>query len=287
VAAFGRAQYGANNQAIGMYGVVQDITSRKETELALAAAQEELRQHAAKLEHVVAERTAKLRETIGELEAFSYSIAHDMRAPLRAMQGFSQLLNEECGECVPESGKDYLRRITTSAKRMDRLIQDVLNYSRVARTEISGTAVDLDRLLGGILESYPQFQPPKVVIEVQHPLPTVLGSEASLTQVFSNLLGNAAKFVAPGVAPRIVVRAEERNANVRVWVEDNGIGIEADQHENIFGIFQRLEKDYDGTGIGLAIVKKAVERMHGTLGLESSPGKGSKFWFELPKANQS
>lgn len=239
------------------------------------------------LEEIVAQRTAKLQEIIGELEAFSYSISHDMRAPLRAMQGFAGLLETDFNDKLDETGRDYIRRIVTSAERMDRLIQDVLTYSRVTRTECELKPIDLDRLVRGILESYPHLQAPHACILVDGQLPAVLGNEAALTQCFSNLMGNAVKFVSPGTVPQIRVWAEENGSDVRVLVRDNGIGIPEEYQDRIFGIFQRMNKDYEGTGIGLAIVKKAAERMNSRVGLESEPGKGSTFWLELKMASQS
>lgn len=252
-------------------------------DLALQDAQQELRRHAGELEKRVAERTARLSETVGELEAFSYSIAHDMRAPLRALQGYGKLLGDEYADKLDDDGRNYLRRITASALRMDLLIQDVLNYSKVARAELPLEPVDLEKLLRGILESYPMFHEGAGIL-LQTPFPEVLGNEAALTQCFSNLLGNAVKFVAPGVTPRVRVWSESRGEYVAIFLQDNGIGIAPDQYEKIFAIFQRINKGYEGTGIGLAIVKKAVERMGGRVGVESKAGQGSTFWIELRSA---
>ena len=265
-------------------GLAQWI-QRKQAEHALREAQEKLSRHAGELEKQVADRTATLRETIGELEAFSYSISHDMRAPLRAMQSFAHILEEDCAGQVSATGREYIRRITTAAERMDRLIQDVLSYSRVTRTDLPLEDVEVKRLLEGILESYPMFQSPAAEIRLAGIFPAVLGNEAALTQCISNLFGNAIKFVAPGVIPRVKVWAEATSETVRIYFQDNGVGIEKDAHATIFGIFQRVSKRYEGTGIGLAIVKKAAERMGGKVGLDSSPGKGSTFWLELKRAN--
>ncbi len=235
----------------------------------------------AQLETIVAQRTAKLQETIGELEAFSYSISHDMRAPLRAMNSFARLLAEEYANKVDDTGKDYIRRITSSATRMDQLIQDVLTYSRVSRTEWKLSPIDLDELLEGIVESYPQLHSSASTIVIEKPIPHVLGNEAGLTQCFSNLLGNAVKFVAPGARPQIRVWAELKEKKVLLYIADNGIGIPAAYQNKIFGIFQRLNAEYEGTGIGLAIVKKAVERIGGDITVSSEAGKGSTFCVEL------
>ncbi|MEO6034332.1 MAG: PAS domain S-box protein [Verrucomicrobiota bacterium] len=265
-----------------------DITERKEAENALQNAQTELQQHATSLEATVQERTSSLRETIGELEAFSYSVSHDMRAPLRAMQSFSKILGEDCGDQISPKGKEYIKRINSAAARMDSLIQDVLTYSRVSRTDLPLQSVDVGMLLREIIETYPSFQEPSAHVELSGEFSSVMAIPAVLTQCISNLLGNAVKFVPPGEQPNIKVWAEEREngKNLRLFIKDNGLGIEKDAHEAIFGIFQRVSKGYEGTGIGLSIVKKGVERMNGNVGLDSELGKGSTFWLELVKANE-
>ena len=236
------------------------------------------------LEKTVVERTATLIETVGELEAFSYSIAHDMRAPLRAMEGFSDILLTEYADRLDADGQDYLRRIAAAAGRMDKLIQDVLNYSRVMRGPLPLTRVAVAPLLRGIIDTYPPLSPAKADIRLEGPCPDLLVNEAMLTQVFSNLLGNAVKFVGAGVKPCVLIRPEPGPEFVRLNFEDNGIGIDAGQHARIFNMFEQIDPGYGGTGIGLAIVKKAVVRMGGSVGLSSNPGQGSIFWVELKRA---
>jgi PAS domain S-box-containing protein len=236
------------------------------------------------LEKMVAERTAKLRELVGELEAFSYSIAHDMRAPLRAMHGFAGLIEEELRNEATPRVKDYLSRISISAHRLDLLIEDVLNYSRIVRADVRLQRVDTDAVVREIVGSYPNLQAAN--IQIEGTLPRVLGSRTALTQVIANLLGNSVKFVKAGTTPHIHIRGEKREGLVRLWFEDNGIGIPREAHERVFQMLQRVNSrdDYEGTGIGLAIVRKAVERMSGTVGLESDLGHGSRFWIELQRA---
>lgn len=275
----------------GVVLVFRDFTEQKAAQKALADAQQDLVRHAATLEAAVADRTAKLRETIGELEAFSYSIAHDMRAPLRAMQGFSNMLQEEYSDVLAGEGKEYLRRIAASANRLDYLIQDVLNYSKIVRGEVTLEPMNLEEFIHDIVQSYPNLQAPRATIELASPIPLVLANRAALTQVISNLLGNAVKFVEPGVKPFVQIWCEDGQTAgaapmVRICIRDNGIGIRKEAHERIFMMFQRLNRpgQYEGTGIGLAIVRKAVERMGGRAGVDSEPGKGSTFWFELMRA---
>ena len=276
------------------------------TEAALRESERQLRQSNLELERRVAERTASLEETISDLEDFSHSITHDLRAPLRAIRSFAQILGEECLACGRPAAQEHIHRITTAAARMDKLIQDVLQYSRLARSELRLAPVDVQALLRGIIETYPAFGPPEVEIQIQGPLPPVQGNEAALTQCFSNLLGNAIKFVAPGTRPRVRIwaergsnpKSESRNPKegrspkpersplprVRLWFADNGVGIPEEARDRIFKMFQRLDKSYDGTGVGLTVVRKAVEKMGGKVGLESVPGQGSRFWLELKAA---
>ncbi len=236
------------------------------------------------LDRMVKARTDELQELVNDLEHFSYTITHDLRAPLRAMTGFAGLLAEESGGSLDANGREYLKRIITAAGRMDRLITDALSYSQVVRHQMPLQVIDVRELLVGMIESYPIFQRPKAIIEIDADLPPVLGNEAGLTQCFSNLLGNAVKFVAPGTVPQVRIRAERRGDRVRFWCEDNGIGIPLELQSRVFGMFQRLSKNYEGTGIGLTLVKKVVERMGGALGLESEEGKGSRFWVEFQTA---
>ena len=248
-----------------------------------------------RLEHTVSDRTAKLRQTVGELEAFSYSIAHDMRAPLRAMQGFAGMLEAELGNNLSAQGADYLRRIKVSANRLDALIQDVLNYSKVLRSDLALVRLNPGKLISEIIESYPNLQPDRASITVAEPLHPVMANHAALTQVIANLLGNAVKFVAPGVRPAIRVWSEElapvpgEGRFVKMWFADNGIGVPEGARARIFEMFQRLnpQNSYEGTGVGLAIVRKAIERMGGRVGLEQNPGGGSRFWIVLKHGDEA
>ena len=262
---------------------LRDITERKKTEAALGEARERLKAHADDLEKTVAERTQELRETIAEVESFSYSISHDMRGPLRAMQGYASVLEQELKGKIGEEESKYLGRIVSAASRLNKLVQDILSYSQVSRTRLQLTPIDLQPLMMELIQQNPNLQPPLSEIRIEGPLPIVLGHEAALMQICSNLLGNATKFVYPGTTPRIRVSSESHDGRARISIIDNGIGIDPKNHERIFQMFERVNdpKDYDGTGIGLAIVKKAVERMNGQIGVESMLGSGSRFWFEL------
>ncbi len=266
---------------------IRDITRRKHAEESLLAAKEEISRHAVELERVVAERTAELRGSIGELEEFSYSVSHDMRAPLRAMQSFAQFLTDEYSAKLDERGLDYLQRIMRSAVRLDHLIQDVLSYTRILHATLPMGRVDLDRLVRDMIEAFPNGQPIKPEIRIRGTLPHVMGNEALLAQCVSNLLSNGAKFIASGKTPQLEVWAEAvQDTSVRVWFTDNGIGIAPENHKRIFRLFERIGPlaGYEGTGIGLSIVRKAAERMGAQIGFDSALGEGTRFWILLAKA---
>jgi PAS domain S-box-containing protein len=266
---------------------IRDITERKHTAGALLSAKNEIARHASQLEQIVAERTKQLSETIGELEAFSYSVSHDMRAPLRAMQGFACCLVEDYGGKLDAQGVDYLEQIKRSAVRLDRLIQDVLSYTRVLNTKLPMERVDSDRLVRDIIESFSTDKAIQGDFQVRGALPAVMGNAALLAQCVSNLLSNSAKFVSPGTRPRVEISAEAVGDDlIRVWFKDNGIGISEKDQARIFGLFERIHPttEYEGTGIGLTIARKASERMGGSLGVQSEPGQGSRFWIQLKKA---
>ena len=194
-------------------------------------------------------------------------------------------LVDEHARQLDDKALNYLHRINASAQRLDRLIQDVLNYSKILREQVPFESVDLDGLVRDIIETYPDWQPPKAEIQIEGSLPHVFGNQAWLTQCFSNLLGNAVKFIAPGNLAHVKISAEIQDEDVFVRITDNGIGIAEKDRQRIFQLFQRIrpEKEYEGTGIGLTIVRKAVERMGGRIGFDSEPGKGSTFWIQFRK----
>jgi PAS domain S-box-containing protein len=233
------------------------------------------------LERMVEERTNNLKASVEELEAFSYSISHDMRAPLRAMLGFSEILQEEYGPQLDDQANRFLQRIRAASARMDHLIQDVLSFSRISRGELPLESIDPLALIRELIESYPNLRPSEIGILLPQEMPPVLANSAALTQCVSNLLGNAVKFVAPGVKPVVRIWAELVDGRVKIWFKDNGIGIKEQDFKRIFEIFQRIDRSHEGTGIGLAIVKKAAERMGGSVGVDSKPGQGASFWLDL------
>jgi PAS domain S-box-containing protein len=239
-----------------------------------------------RLEQLVSERTQTLTELNEQLESFVYAIAHDLRGPLRSIGSFAEILTEDAGESLSPENRNLLNRIRGSAEFMNRLIADLLAFGRTARAQMQLSPVEVRKAWETALaQTASQIEEAQAEVITKAPLPVVSAHGATLGQVFANLLSNAIKFMPQGVRPKIQFWAEERGANVRLWVEDNGIGIPADQHERIFRVFERLHgNQYVGTGIGLSIVRKGIERMGGKVGLESDTGKGTRFWIELPKA---
>jgi signal transduction histidine kinase len=199
------------------------------------------------------------------------------------MEGYAQALVTDYQDRLDPQGKHWLDRINRSAHRLDSLIKDVPAYSKVAKEEIELSPVDLEGLIEDIIATNPEFQPLQARIVLESPLHRVLGHEAYLTQCITNLLNNAIKFARDGAAPVILIRSERLDGKVRLWFEDNGIGIDPAHYKRIFQIFGQVypEERYGGTGIGLAIVRKAVQRMNGEVGVESEVNKGSRFWLIL------
>ena len=263
---------------------IRDIAERKENERKLREALRQLAVAKQELESRVRERTADLQQRNAELESFSYSLSHDLRAPIRAIVSFSQMALEDFGERVGPPATGFLQKSISAAQRLDRLIVDVLAFSKATREPPAPEGVDVEQLLRAILEERPEWSPPHAEITIETPLLKVLGDQASLTQCLTNLLDNALKFVPSGIVPRVRVQTQRMGSRIRLQVTDNGIGIPLAAQPRVFELFQRAHNGYEGHGIGLAIVRRAVDRMRGTVGLSSEPGNGSSFWIELPAA---
>ena len=255
----------------GFSKVTRDITDRK-------ILLDTIRKHAEELELRIAER----EQTNAELEAFSYSVSHDLRAPIRAITGFAEALKEDYGQNLDSTAHEYLQQVLDGAARMNRLVEDLLNYSRLSRVEIG---LHPTKVADAVGKAAKQVDPAagSVACEVP-PAAWVIAHEPTLVQLLYNLINNGLKFHSPDVEPRVVVRYAEHGGFGRISVTDNGIGIAPQHQDRVFKVFERLHgiEDYPGTGIGLAIVKRGAERMSGRVGLESELGKGSTFWIELP-----
>jgi signal transduction histidine kinase len=216
-------------------------------------------------------------------------VAHYLRAPLRAVQGLTQALMEDYAQDLDRLGRDYGQRIVAAVKRMDMLIGDLLAYASISRSEPRREPVSMTRVVHDVVAQLElEIAAREATLEVAEPLPEVIGHHLTLTQVVANLVSNGLKFTVAGTRPRLRIHAEPAGDLVRLWVEDDGIGIEGAHLARIFRIFERLHgvESYPGTGIGLAIVRKGMQRMGGDAGVESEPGRGSRFWVELPRAGE-
>jgi PAS domain S-box-containing protein len=275
----------AAGKVIGVSKIARDISERKQAERELQAAREELAQANETLEKRVEERTASLKEATAQMEEFSYTVSHDLRTPLRAMAIYSAALIEDYSSNLPEEALHHLKRIAENATRLDKMVLDVLSYSRVARAEIQLENISLNNLVASLIDPYRAMLPLKGEIQID-PLMDVTGHKSSLAQALNNLISNALKFVPPGVAPHVHIWTEPRDSQVRIWVQDNGIGIAPKYQHRLFGMFERIHPQlhYEGNGVGLAIVRRATERMGGSVGVESDGTNGSKFWMQLPPA---
>lgn len=260
---------------IGVAAAVLDVTDRR-------AAERTLRDFASRLEREVGARTAELSAANQQLEAFAYTVSHDLRAPLRGMEGFARILLEDFAEPLGREGQRYADRIVNAAERMERLIDDLLTFSRLQRVEVALRALDPTSIVGAAIDDV-RADAPDASVEMLGDLPPVIAEPVVLGQVVANLLTNAVKFRKPGTPANVRVSGERRDGRVRLWVEDEGIGIGPEHQDRIFGAFERLhgQEAYPGTGIGLAIVKAGMERLRGTAGVESVEGRGSRFWIEL------
>jgi len=228
---------------------------------------------------------AHLQEQVKELENLCYSIAHDLQTPLRNMRNFTTLLNREYAGVLDVTGQQYTHRIDAAAERMQRLVRDFLTYGQISHTKPACTSVSLNGTLRDVLSACrSEIERKHASVHIHSPLPNVWANRGLLDRVLTNVIDNAIKYAAPERAPHIEIHATHRRESIRLWIEDNGLGIERRHIGRVFRMFERFQAngtEIPGTGVGLAIVSKAMEKMGGRVGVISTPGEGSRFWLDF------
>jgi PAS domain S-box-containing protein len=263
-------------KVIGVAKVMHDISDRK-------MAEEKIRQLNVELEQRVVERTAQLEAANKELEAFSYSISHDLRAPLRAVNGFAGIVLEDFSAQLPEEGRGYLERIRAGALRMGELIDDLLAFSRLSRQSVNRQAVNSARIVNEVLDELkPQRDGRQLEIKIGN-LPVCHGDSALLKQIWVNLISNAIKYTRGREAGIIEIGCARENDEDVFSVRDNGAGFDMKYADKLFGVFQRLHRDdeFEGTGVGLAIVQRIVHRHGGRVWAKAEVNRGATFYFTI------
>jgi PAS domain S-box-containing protein len=265
----------ADGRPAYLLGISEDITERK-------LAEDRMRH----LNEALVQRSAELQGVNAELESFSYSVSHDLRAPLRAIEGFSRILQEEHARALDAEGLRLFDVVRTNARRMAQLIDDLLHFSRVGRQGLTREVVNVTAVVEGQLADLRQSDPARRVVVTVDPLPAALGDPAMVSQITANLLSNAWKFTRGREAAVISVQGRRTDREVEYVFTDNGAGFDMKYADKLFGVFQRLhrQEEFEGTGVGLAVVYRIVQRHGGRIWADSAPGRGATFHFTLPAA---
>ena len=265
-----------HGKPLRMLGTVQDIT-------AIRAAEKQIRQLNDELEQRVVERTAQLEDANKELESFSYSVSHDLRSPLRSIDGFSRILMDDYADALPDDGQRYLSLVREATQQMGRLIDDLLDFSRLGRKALNKREVAPGEIVSSVLETLsPELENRKLELSIGD-LPSCQADRALLKQVYVNLISNALKFTGKEEVTRIKISSQQDKGQTVYFVRDNGVGFDMQYADKLFGVFQRLHRaeDFGGSGVGLAIVQRIIHRHGGRIWVESEENKGTTFYFTV------
>jgi len=267
---------------VGIFGISRDITELK-------VAEDKIVELNRDLERKVSERTMQLEAANKELESFSYSVSHDLRTPLRAIDGFSHILLDDYADKLDDEGKRLLKVVRDNTSRMGQLIDDILKFSRTGRVELTSSGIDMEHMAHAVIEELQTaVTGSKLQVEIE-PIPPARGDNAMMRQVFANLLSNAIKFSSTREKPRIQVGATVNDDETVYYVRDNGVGFDMQYADKLFGVFQRLHSvnEFEGTGIGLAIVKRIVTRHGGRVWADGKVNEGATIYFALPNGEKN
>ncbi len=273
------------NNRKGILNLANDITEKIATERKIKANEDALKMLNTELEQRVAQRTEELLEANKYLESFSYAVSHDLQAPLRSIMGFTQILRQKTKDNISEDCKTYLGHVVDAAKKMSDLINNLLEFSKLSKKSISKKTVQTTALVNGVWNHLHKEHPEKINFTVQQHLPNINGDTIMIEQVFVNLISNAVKYSSKKERQIIEVGAKEKDNAIVFYVKDNGAGFDMTYYDKLFNIFKRLHApaDFDGTGVGLAIVKLVIEKHNGSIWAESKVNEGATFYFSLPK----